>query len=160
MSGQDYYQPPSGSPPGHRATQGHHFGSNNPFASAQDQNPWQDQQGHTPQTQTATGTSLGGLPHDQHYDQPPPGPPPGHAAKRTDTFKESDFVPADERGEQREALEQFEMNKGSQSKEDREMEALQREFPNVDGSLIAALYSDAGSFGATKEMLEEIAKGQ
>ena len=51
------------------------------------------------------------------------------------------------------------MNKsgGNESQQDRDVEQLQREFPGVDGSLIAALYADAGSLGATKEMLVELA---
>ena len=36
------------------------------------------------------------------------------------------------------------------------MAQLQEEFPSVDGSLIAALYSDSGNLGATKEMLMEL----
>ncbi|KAI7056810.1 hypothetical protein KC352_g44301, partial [Hortaea werneckii] len=76
------------------------------------------------------------------------------------TFKESDFVPEGERGEQREAMEQFEMGR-PQTNEDRDMEDLQREFPSVDGSLIAALYGDSGkSAGATREMLRELAANQ
>ena len=55
-------------------------------------------------------------------------------------------------------MQQFEMNKsGNQSQQDRDVEQLQREFPGVDGSLIAALYSDSGNMGATKEMLMELA---
>jgi hypothetical protein len=80
--------------------------------------------------------------------------------RRTGTFEETDFVPADERGEQREALEQFEMSKGTESQEDRDIATLQREFPSVDGSLVAALYGDSKSVSATREMLGEIATGQ
>ena len=55
-------------------------------------------------------------------------------------------------------MQQFEMNKsGNQSQQDRDVEELQREFPGVDGSLIAALYGDSGNMGATKEMLMELA---
>jgi hypothetical protein len=123
-------------------------------------------------------TSQGPPPQQQYQDQQqqqygdyaaPPGPPPGQQAgqhpgqqpgqlPRSDTFKESDFIPESERGEQREAMQQFEMNKsGSASQQDRDVEQLQREFPGVDGSLIAALYSDSGNMGATKEMLMELA---
>ena len=67
-------------------------------------------------------------------------------------------MPANERGEQREAMEQFEMNKtGGESQQDRDVEQLQREFPGVDGSLIAALHADNGNMGATREMLQELA---
>ena len=88
----------------------------------------------------------------------PPGPPPGQQPKRSETFKETDFVPESQRGEQREAMEQFEMNKaGNESQQDKDVEQLQREFPGVDGSLIAAIHGDSGSMGATREMLQELA---
>lgn len=67
-------------------------------------------------------------------------------------------MPESERGEQREAMQQFEMNQsGHQSQQDRDVEQLQREFPGVDGSLISALYSDNGGLGPTREMLQELA---
>merc|ERR1712178_377343 len=137
MSSNNYYNAPSG-------------GSNIP--------PYpQGQQGHAPAgMQQYQGQGLQqAYPDQSQYYQPPPGPPPGHGQqhpgggdfapgdiqppRRTGTFKESDFVPESERGEQREAMEQFEMGR-PQSNEDRDMEDLQREFPSVDGSLIAALY--------------------
>jgi hypothetical protein len=33
---------------------------------------------------------------------------------------------------------------------------LQREFPKMDSSLIAAIYGDSGSLNATREMLQEL----
>lgn len=55
-------------------------------------------------------------------------------------------------------MQQFEMSKtGNESQQDRDVAQLQQEFPSLDGSLIAALYSDAGNMGATKEMLMELA---
>lgn len=127
--------------------------SNNPFQQSNEAaNAWQDQ------------PSSGG-PHSayQAYSAPP-GPPPGQqpigqAPARSDTFKETDYVPESERGEQREAMEQFEMSK-PQSDEDRDLETLQREFPSVDGSLVAALYGDSKSLSGTREMLKELASGQ
>lgn len=87
----------------------------------------------------------------------PPGPPPGQAPHRAGTFKETDFVPENERGEQREAMEQFEMNKsGNESQTDKDVAQLQREYPGVDGSLIAAIYGDSG-MGAAREILQELA---
>jgi len=105
--------------------------------------------------------SYGNAPHQQQGEYAPPsGPPPGHhaATRRTDTFAETDFVPDNERGEQREAMEQFEMNKsGNESQQDRDVAQLQREFPGVDGSLIAAIHGDSADLGATREMLQELA---
>ncbi len=96
---------------------------------------------------------------------PPSGPPPGQhqhqqqsQPNRAGTFQETDFIPESERGEQREAMEQFEMTKsGNESQTDRDVAQLQREFPGVDGSLIAALYGDNGGLGPTREMLQELA---
>lgn len=69
-------------------------------------------------------------------------------------------MPADERGEQREAIEQFEMSRGQpESQSDRDVATLQQEFPTVDGSLIAALYSDSQSLSGTRETLKELATG-
>ena len=135
MSGQGYHDQAQGQP------------------GAQDNNPY-----HNPWRQGASPAPGGAQSQQQEGFAPPPGPPPGQAPRRSDTFKESDFVPANERGEQREAMEQFEMNKtGGESQQDRDVEQLQREFPGVDGSLIAALHADNGNMGATREMLQELA---
>ena len=71
-------------------------------------------------------------------------------------------MPEGERGEQREAMEQFEMTKsGGESQQDKDVAQLQREFPGIDGSLIAAIHGDSGgSVGATREMLQELAGQQ
>ena len=55
-------------------------------------------------------------------------------------------------------MQQFEMNVSGQAKsqQDRELEVLQRDFPKIDGSLVASLYADCGGMGATREMLMEL----
>ena len=54
-------------------------------------------------------------------------------------------------------MQQFEMNKeGSESQHDKDVAQLQQEYPSVDGSLIAAIYSDSG-MGAARETLQELA---
>jgi hypothetical protein len=35
---------------------------------------------------------------------------------------------------------------------------LQREFPKLDSSLIAAIYGDSSSLSATRELLQELAR--
>ena len=42
----------------------------------------------------------------------------------------------------------------------RNQSILQREFPKMDSSLIAAIYSDSGSLSATREMLQELGGGE
>lgn len=67
-------------------------------------------------------------------------------------------MPASERGEQREMMEHFEMsNSHAPSKDDQNVETLQKEFPGIDGSLVAAIYGDSKDMGATREMLRELA---
>lgn len=128
MSNQGYYDHSHG----HGSTQ-----SNNPYAASGDQNTQLYQQYQQPQQ----GFSA------------PSGPPPGQAPQRTGT----DLVPESERAEQREAMEQFEMShSGTESQTDKDVAQLQREFPGVDGSLIAAIYSDSG-MGAAREILGELA---
>ncbi|KAK4548054.1 hypothetical protein LTR36_010774 [Oleoguttula mirabilis] len=150
MSGQNYYQ---------LDNTGERTQNNNPYQqSEQAQNAWDQQAGHAPPSMQQS-TSQDHSPQQGHAQQSynaPPGPPPGQAPRRSDTFEETAFVPADEQGEQREALEQFEMSKGQQSQEDHDMETLQREFPGIDGSLIAALYGDSKSLSGTREMLGEL----
>lgn len=56
-------------------------------------------------------------------------------------------------------MEQFELSHhGVQSTDDKNVETLQREFPNLDGSLVAAIYGDSKDMGATREMLGELAR--
>lgn len=152
MSGQNYYQLGLGS-------NGEPTQNNNPYQQSQQaQNAWDQQPGNAPpglQQPTSQGQSQQHSYSQQGYSAPP-GPPPGQAPRRTGTFEGTAFVPPDEQGEQREALEQFELNKGQQSQEDRDMETLQREFPGIDGSLIAALYGDSKSLSGTREMLTEL----
>ncbi|KXT06091.1 hypothetical protein AC578_1423 [Pseudocercospora eumusae] len=141
MSNQGYY--------GGQAPHDQHIPSNNPWANEVSQQPqqyqYQQQQQQPPQQQ-----SHGGF-------EPPPGPPP----RRTDTFNEERFIPASERGEQREAMEAFEMNRSKpESQTDKDVAQLQQEFPKIDGSLIAALYGDSQSLSGTREMLVELNESQ
>jgi hypothetical protein len=45
---------------------------------------------------------------------------------------------------------------GRKDEHDQNVEMLQREFPKLDGSLIAAIYGDSKSLSATREMLGEL----
>ncbi|KAK5678039.1 hypothetical protein LTS10_009208 [Elasticomyces elasticus] len=129
--------PPGHLPPGH--TQPSHY--------SQSQSPPPSGQHSYQQPYSSSGQDQ-----SQQYA---PGLPDRNP-RRSATFKESDFVPTEERGEQREMLEHFELSKGSESQEDRDIATLQREFPALDGSLVAALYSDSKSLSGTREMLREI----
>ena len=68
----------------------------------------------------------------------------------------SDLLPdGQERSEQMEYFQSYENSKSS-TRDDIDQATLQREFPDVDSSLIAALYSDSKSLSATREMLQAL----
>ncbi|KAK5175385.1 uncharacterized protein LTR77_000524 [Saxophila tyrrhenica] len=124
-------------------------------------NPWSQQPsyGSAPNQQQQQQQPQQPQQPQQQYAgyAPPSGPPPGQQPQRAGTFKESDFVPESERGEQREAIQQYEMSKtGNESQQDRDVEQLQREFPGVDGSLISALYNDNGGLAPTRDDWDDV----
>jgi hypothetical protein len=108
-----------------------------------------------PNGQLCTTSDVGSQPHlrtrftmsNEQY-QPPGYAPP----RRTDT----DILPqGTDRTEQIETLQTFEAGK-EQSQADKDQETLAREYPKIDSSLIAAIYSDSNSLGATREMLQAL----
>ena len=70
-------------------------------------------------------------------------------------FDDSPNVPPEERSEQMEYLQSYENSK-PETEDDTNQATLQREFPNIDSSLIAAIYGDSKSLSATREMLQEL----
>ncbi|KAI5371075.1 Putative ubiquitin system component CUE [Septoria linicola] len=145
--------------------------SSNPWADATSQQPQQSQQygyqaNQAPYDQTQQQSQQSYQPQQQSQQQQPYqqssyDPPIGQPPRRAGTFEETAFVPDDQRGEQREALEHFEMNNTKpESQADRDVAQLSQEFPNIDSSLVAALYSDTQSVPAAREMLTELAANQ
>jgi hypothetical protein len=61
-----------------------------------------------------------------------------------------------DRSEQMEYFQSYEMN-AKTTEDDVNQAALQKEFPQIDSSLIAALYNDSKNMGATREALSELA---
>jgi hypothetical protein len=103
----------------------------------------QQQGGYTPYQQPG--------PQQPPQQQQPPLPPP----RRSDTDR---LLPqGQDRTEQMETLQSYEASK-PQTESDRDQETLAREFPTLDGSLIAAIYGDSGSLSATREMLQELTR--
>ncbi|KAF2868475.1 hypothetical protein BDV95DRAFT_579915 [Massariosphaeria phaeospora] len=86
-------------------------------------------------------------------DQRPPQPPRPNQANPTEGF----LPQGQERAEQVETLQSFEAAK-PQSEDDKNQEILKREFPKIDSTLIAALYSDSLNLAATREMLHELSR--
>ena len=79
-----------------------------------------------------------------------PNPPP----RRVNT--EQVLPQGSDRTHQVEVLQSYESVARS-NEDDDNVAVLQREFPKVDGSLIAALYGDSKSLSATREMLFALA---
>ena len=92
--------------------------------------------------------------HQQQQQQQPPAPSQG--VRRSDT--EQLLAQQGDRAAQVEHLQQYEAN-APQSEDDRIQAQLQKEFPNIDSSLIAAIYNerkDAGNLAEVKELLQEL----
>jgi uncharacterized repeat protein (TIGR03833 family) len=70
-------------------------------------------------------------------------------------FDDSPNVRPEERSEQMEYLQSYENSKPA-TEDDTNQATLQREFPNIDSSLIAAIYGDSKSLSTTREMLQEL----
>lgn len=63
----------------------------------------------------------------------------------------------EDRAEQMEHLQAYEAT-ANQSVDDRNRAQLEKEFPDIDGSLIAALYGDTKNLSETREMLQELGR--
>ena len=73
---------------------------------------------------------------------------------------ENDMLPQGQaRTEQIETLQSYEAGR-PQNEDDINQATLQREFPGIDSSLIAAIYGDSKNLSATREMLHELASTQ
>lgn len=86
--------------------------------------------------------------NDNNYEVPPGLPP-----RRTGT--DLALPQGQDRSHQIEIMQSYEA-RGRKDEHDQNVEILQREFPKIDGSLIAAIYGDSQSLSATREMLGEL----
>lgn len=119
----------------------------NPFHSqdhTQNYNPFAQEQSHNPPPHP-----LPGQQHEQYAS--PPGLPP----RRTGTSSEQALPQGQDRSHQVEVMQSYEMSR-PQTEDEQNQAILEREFPKIDGSLIAAIYGDSGSLSATREMLQEL----
>ncbi|KAF2269762.1 hypothetical protein CC78DRAFT_239244 [Lojkania enalia] len=114
----------------------------------QQQNPQPQQQQYGQEYQSHYGTQQSA--QQQPFEQPP-GLPPRRSA--TDLALPS----GQDRAEQLETMQAYEASK-QPSEDDNNQALLEREFPNIDGSLIAAIYGDSKSLSATREMLMELSR--
>lgn len=84
----------------------------------------------------------------------PPGPPPGQGIQRSDT--EQLLAQQQDAGAQVETMQQYESN-ARQTDDDRAQAELQKQFPNIDSSLIAAIYNERKpNMAEVRELLQEL----
>ena len=96
-------------------------------------------------------TAQSTLNPQQRQAQQPQAP---QATRQSD----ADLLPqGQERTEQMEYFQSYEAT-AEQTEDDVSQATLQREFPTIDSSLIAALYGDSKSLSATREMLMELTR--
>jgi len=99
--------------------------------------------------QQSSQSSYTGQPSFLDEDEAPPVLPP----RRTAT--EMALPTGADRSHQIEVMQSYEAA-GRKDDDDDNVEVLQREFPKIDGSLIAAIYGDSKSLSATREMLQAL----
>jgi uncharacterized repeat protein (TIGR03833 family) len=150
------------------------YTSATPFSSQQHDTAVPDPQNWQAHTSYPSGHTFS---HTQHSAVPDPQSlqahttfPSGYVSARTaqqqppytdsrpttiGAFDDSPNVPPEERSEQMEYLQSYENSKPT-TEDDTNQATLQREFPNIDSSLIAAIYGDSKSLSTTREMLQEL----
>lgn len=116
------------------------------YQAGNSQAPYQNS--NPPQYAQVTGAYR---PQQGHENAPPM---PSRPAART----LQDFVPQEEHGEQIEYMQTFENNRAPTT-EEIDREELGKQFPKVDGSLVAAIYGDCGGdMSACREMLQALSE--
>lgn len=156
-----------------RSQQGHSNPNNNPYQGYQEhpQNPYLQQ---PPQGQNTspwgqeTSQGLSQNPYNQYQQSSEPpnqqqpsqtfytgqeGQAPGLPPRRSAT--DMALPTGEDRSHQIEVMQSYEAA-GRKDEDDSNVETLQREFPKIDGSLIAAIYGDSKSLSATREMLQAL----
>jgi hypothetical protein len=129
-------QPQYQQPHAQQHSQGYNSAQNY-YSEQPDDNAWSDSTGNPPLPQR----------HPQHNFQQQP------VRRDTDDL----LAGQEDRGEQIEHMQAYEAT-ARETNDDKDRAQLEKEFPTVDGSLIAALYSDTKDLSATREMLQELAR--
>ena len=94
-----------------------------------------------------------GIPSSQQQQRQPEAPQGYRAPDQAST--EAWLPTGQDRSEQMEYMQSYEMNR-PQTEDDKSQEQLAREFPNIDSSLIAAIWSDNKDMSAAREMLQHL----
>ncbi|KIW65819.1 hypothetical protein PV04_08041 [Phialophora macrospora] len=134
-------------------SQTHHtMTSNNPWSSTESNgNPYT-----TPTSQQSQGAAQGYYQSNPAQQQSQTASAPAQGIRRSET--EQLLEQQGDRAEQVEHMQQYEAN-APQTEDDRIQAQLQREFPNIDSSLIAAIYSERkgqGDLAEVRELLQEL----
>lgn len=99
---------------------------------------------------------------DSTGNPPLPARNPAHTAsvpQRTSRNDTDELLASQpDRAEQMEHMQAYEAT-ANMSVDDRNRAQLEKEFPDVDGSLVAALYGDTKDLSATRELLQELNRG-
>ncbi|KAH3920179.1 hypothetical protein HBI56_066390 [Parastagonospora nodorum] len=151
---QGQYQPPSNPPPHQQPLSSHpperYYGTG---TTTHDDAGWGESQPYQPPPpqvqQQQQSPYAQAPPQPNHHGETPPGLPPRRSA--TDIA----LPTGQDRTHQIEVMQSYEAA-GRKDEHDQNVEMLQREFPKIDGSLIAAIYGDSQSLSATREMLGEL----
>ncbi|KAF2029952.1 hypothetical protein EK21DRAFT_112430 [Setomelanomma holmii] len=146
---QGQYQPPDHPPP-HQQPLSSHPPSQH-YYSGTESSPYQQDSHPSYPTEQHPAYAAQDQPHlPQHSNEEiPPGLPPRRSG--TDLA----LPTGQDRSHQIEVMQSYEAA-GRKDEHDQNVEVLQREFPKIDGSLIAAIYGDSKSLSATREMLGEL----
>lgn len=149
--------PSQGSPYGNQQqgqNQRYYANYNQTPEQPQQENPW-----GPPQQQQQPGGFQGGY-------SAPQGPPPSHNQQQQQYGQQQQIHRSNtdqmlvgnegDRAAQVEHMQQYEAN-APQSEDDRNQAALQKQFPNIDSSLIAAIYNERKpDMAEVRELLQEL----
>ncbi|OCT46902.1 hypothetical protein CLCR_02668 [Cladophialophora carrionii] len=139
--------------------------NNNPWSNTESSgNPYtsptsQQNQGAAQGYYQSNPSQYQSQPQSHGHQQPQPqshNTAPSHGIHRSDT--EQLLAQQGDRAAQVEHMQQYEAN-APQSEDDRIQAQLQKEFPNIDSSLIAAIYGERkgqGDLGEVRELLQEL----
>jgi hypothetical protein len=145
---QGQYQPPNHPPPHRQPLSSHPPDQQEHYSTSAHDSPWQTE-GNTAYTVPQSQSHSVQSPSFQSHNEVPPSLPPRRSA--TDLA----LPTGQDRSHQIEVMQSYEAA-GRKDEHDRNVEVLQREFPGIDGSLIAAIYGESKSLSATREMLGEL----
>jgi len=95
--------------------------------------------------------------YQSQYQQPPYEQHQQPSFQNPQTQGNATMPQGQDRSEQMEYFQSYEAS-ARDTEDDKNQATLQKEFPDIDSSLIAAIYGDSKSLSATREMLMELSR--